>query len=258
VNESLGGNTHFGWFTLRAITFVSIVGVAVWPSLQSSAREPVIDGAQLHASVDTFFTTTVRAGATDTIGWATQSLVRARDGGRATWAQVYRWHGRDGSSSTDSLVMDASSLHPFHETRATSAGDVTVKYAGARVRASVTPVHGPTRSEDTSYAMPVFSSASLDALARAIPRKLHYSAQLELYYPFPAPYGVRSAHLVVTGTETVPSRDQHSIECWVVVAELPDGTTKFWVARGTGAIVQFASGEGDSQFFFLRPGAPAT
>jgi hypothetical protein len=218
----------------------------------------VIDGAQLRASIDTFFTTTVRAGATDTIGWATQSLIRARDGGRASWVQVYRWHGRDGSSSTDSLVMDASSLHPFHETRATSMGNVAVSYDGARVRASVTPAHGPTRSEDTSYAMPVFSSASLDALARAIPRKAHYSAQFELYYPIPAPYGVRSAHLTVTGTETVPFRDHHSIKCWVVVAELPDGTTKFWVERGTGTVVQFASGEGDTRFFFLRPGAPAT
>ena len=255
---TFGANTHTDWFTLRTITFLSIVGISAWHSLQPRPHEPAIDGTQLRASIDTFFTTTVTAGATDTIGWATQSLIRARDEGRDTWVQVYRWHGRDGSSSIDSLVMDASTLRPLHESRATSAGNVAVKYDGARVLASVAPARGATRSVDTSFATPVFSSASLDAIARGIPRKANYSAQLELYYPFPAPYGVRSARLTVTGTETVPSRDRHGIECWVVVVELPNGTTKFWVARGTGTVVQFASGEGDMRFLFLRPGAPAT
>jgi hypothetical protein len=252
---SPGGNAHSDQFTLRSITILSIVGLAAWHSVRSGPREPAVDGTQLRASVDTFFTTTVTDGATDTIGWATQSLTRARDGRRATWVQVYRWHGRDGSVSTDSLVMDAASLRPFHEARATSAGSVAVDYDGARVRASIAPAREPTRSEDTSYAMPVFSSASLDAIARAIPRKAGYTAQFELYYPFPAPYGVRSARLTVTGTEAVPSRDDHHLECWVVAAELPNGTTTFWVAKGTGAIVQFASGEGDGRFLFLRPGA---
>jgi hypothetical protein len=219
----------------------------------------VLDGTQLRAGVDTFFATRGAAGVIDTVGWYTQSLTRARDGGRDSWLQVFQWHDRDGSELTDSLVMDVASLRPVHELRVSRVGRVAVNYDGARVRASVVPVRGPTQSEDTTFAMPVFSSVSMDAIARAMPRKANYSAQFELYYLFPTPWRIRTSRLTVSGTATVPSQDHRDIECWVVVLEGPAvRVTKFWVEKGTGAIVQIADGEGDTRTLYLRPGAPAT
>jgi hypothetical protein len=84
------------------------------------------------------------------------------------------------------------------------------------------------------------------------------AARLDLYYPFPAPFGVRQAALTVTGTETVSVRGGQTVECWVVAAELPGGVTRLWIGKANGEIVQFASGEGESVFWFRRPGAPAT
>ena len=77
---------------------------------QSRIPGPSFDASRLHAAVDTFVSVSVNAGRSDTIGWATQSLRRADFGGRDSWVQVYRWHGRDGVQSSDSLVVDAHSL----------------------------------------------------------------------------------------------------------------------------------------------------
>jgi hypothetical protein len=241
--------------TIRVLSVVLSASVA---GAQPRSPIPSFDGSRLRAGVDTFLTVTANAGRQDTIGWATQSLARATVAGRDAWVQVYRWRGRDGSQSTDSLVLDARSLRPLSEARSTGVGSVAVTYDGARVRAHISPAGGAARRSDTTYAAPVFSSASLELLARALVSRPASATRLDLYYPFPAPFGARQAALSVTGAESASVRGGRVVECWVVAAELPSGVTRLWIDKTTGEVVQFASGEGGAVFWFRRPGAPAT
>jgi hypothetical protein len=222
---------------------------------QSRIPGPSFDASRLHAAVDTFVSVSVNAGRSDTIGWATQSLRRADFGGRDSWVQVYRWHGRDGVQSSDSLVVDAHSLLPLSEARSTPAGSVLVTYDGARVRARITTRGGAARLSDTTYAAPVYSSASLELLGRAIVARHLASATIDLYYPFPAPYGVHQAVLKASATESLHLPTKGSVECQVVEASLIGSITRLWIGKASGEIVQLASGEGTAVVWFRHADA---
>lgn len=220
------------------------------------AQPPRFDGSRLRTTNDTFYTLVVSADRVDTMGWATQSLTRFRTGGSQAWAQVYRWHGRDGSESLDSLVMSMDLL-PLTEARTTDVGSVEVAYSGPRVRASIQPTAGVARKLDTTFVAIVYASASIDAIARVLP-STGRARSLAFYYPFPAPFGVRPGLLEPSGVATIKGPNGDDIPCRVVIARTGGGVTTFWIAKATGKVVQFDDKEGDTVFRFRRPGAPAS
>ena len=225
---------------------------------QSQSASRAFDAARLRPAVDTFVTVTGSGERVDTIGWATQTLRRAPSARGDTWIQVYQWHGRDGSESTDSLVMDRRSLRPLTEVRSTVVGRVTVNYDGAHVRAQILPARGASQQRDTTYRALVYSSSSLELLARAMATHERAAARLALYYPFPAQFGIREVELSVSGDDVVRARDGSKQDCWIVSVRLPSGISQFWIAKSDTTLVKFSSGEGGSVFWFLRPRAPAT
>ena len=240
---------------MRAATLLATLGtVALLTAMRSGPQEPLVDGSRMRPGVDTF----VIAGSSgDSLGFATQATTRAGAGAQARWVQVYRWHDRNGSVSQDSLEMDAATLRPLVEVRGTPAGNVSVTYDGARVRSVATRPSGEVLRADTTFSGPVYSSAAMDPIARSLPLRQGLATTVDFYYPFPAPFGVRRVRLTVTGSEVVNSGRRAGVDCWVVALELPGGKTRFWLAKDTGEIAQFASTEGASVYWARRPGAPA-
>jgi hypothetical protein len=217
-----------------------------------SSEQVGIDGRLLRPSVDTLFTLTQSGARLDTIGYGVQSVALTRGRTDAAWVQVYRWRGRDGSTSIDSLVMEERTLRPLREARYTDLGRVHVTYSKASVRAQIEPAQGQSRTLDTSFATPVFASAEVDAVVRALPLSATYATQLDLYYPFPAPLGAKRVDFKVVGSELAAMRDGRGVTCWVVAVGLPGGTNRFWVAKETRQIVQLTDDEGGTTFMF-RP-----
>jgi hypothetical protein len=231
------------------------VAVLVAASAPASAQHLRIDGSRLRPATDTFYTLVVSPGRVDTTGWATQSLSRSSLRGNDVWTQVYRWHDRDGSGSIDSLTMDMSLL-PLSERRSTSLGSVTVVYSGSRIHAAIQPASGAQRVLDTAFASTVYASASLDALARAL-APANVSTSVDLYYPFPAPLGVRPGSFEIRSSATIVGPGGATVPCWVVASHTGGGVTTFWISKTTGEVVQFDDNEGGTVFRFRRPGAPA-
>src|SRR5690349_4994901 len=136
-------------------TTALLIALLVASATAVVAQNPRIDGRHLRPANDTFFTLLVSAGRVDTTGWATQTLARSKASRGEVWTQVYRWHGRDGSASLDSLVMGMDLL-PLTESRTTDGGSVEVTYAGSHVRASIQPKAGVARTLDTTFASIVY------------------------------------------------------------------------------------------------------
>jgi hypothetical protein len=239
--------------TLAPYSVVLLTFASTPVRARSKSGEPAgIDGRLLRPSVDTLFAVVQSGARFDTIGYGVQSW--ALTGGRtnAAWVQVYRWRGRDGSTSVDSLVMEERTLRPLREARYTNLGRVHVTYSEASVHARIEPAQGQSRTLDTAFAAPVFASAEVDALVRALPLSATYATQLDLYYPFPAPVGAKRVDFKVVGSELAPMRDGRRVPCWLVAVGLPGGTNRFWVAKETRQVVQFADDEGGTTFMF-RP-----
>lgn len=236
-------------------TALLLIVVLVTLPASAFAQRLRINGHLLRPAADTFYTLVVSAGRVDTIGWASQTLSRSKVRGSDAWAQAYRWHGRDGSASLDSLVMDMGLL-PLTESRTTGLGNVEVVYSGSRVRAAIQPASGPRRTLDTTFASTVYASASLDAIARAL-APTATTKSVDFYYPFPAPFGLRSGYFDVGGSATIKGPRGVEIPCWVVISRTGGGSTTFWVSKTTGEIVQFDDNEDGTIYRFRRPGAPA-
>lgn len=214
---------------------------------------PSVDGRLLRAGVDTFVATVQHGDATDTTGVAIQSYERVTWNGQPAWLQVYRWIEPGGRAPTDSLTMDAETLRPLAEARYQVRGTAHLVYSPGHVHADEDPSDGPPTTRDTPLPRPVFSSATMDALARALPLADGYETQVDFLFFFPVPNVVVPGRIVVTGSETVEDRAGRPVECWVV--QVLDGTM-FWIDKSSRMILRYATLDHGNITHYQRPTSP--
>ena len=230
-----------GWCTLLA-TGLAIAGITPAGAQAGSLPDARPDGRLLRPAVDSIIVIARSADRADTVGRAVQSLesIAGRRGNE--WLQVYRSFESDGSTAVDSLVMDSRTLRPLRESRHNVMGVLHLTYSASGARGLIEPSGGSPRMFDTTFTAPVFASASVDAVARALPLDSGYTSKLDLYYPFPAPLGVRRVEVSVVGSERVPDQAGRQVECWVVHVTTPGAFTRFWIDKSSRRLVQTADG----------------
>lgn len=217
-----------------SLAFLTIASLASAGRAQSQLR------ARLPSRADTL---TVRHGAS-VIGRGIMTWTR--DASRLL--QVYVWQGAvDGASVTDSLWADGTSLRPQREVRVIADTATTVTFESDRVRVR-TAVGGRTVDARTvSARAPVFSSASIEALAAGMPLASGSSAVFTTYYAPPSHLGLQQTRIRVEAQERVGGT-----LAWRVVADTPGGGTTFWVHAATRAVMQSDVREGPAVITFRR------
>ena len=244
---------------MRSEIVLAILATAI-ATAPACAQRPIetlrVDGGLLRPGVDTFYTVVESGGRRDTLGRGIQSWAHVSAAAGAEWVQAYRWEGRDGDVAVDTVWMDARTLAPRREARGTPVGSVEVMYAGRRVRAAVQAAEGAANRVDTTFAEPVYASAQMDVLARALPLREGYSASVALYYPYPARVGQVNGTLRVLRREPCAGSEPSASgagDCWVVELATPiGGPTRFWIEAGSRGIWQFSSVEGPTTVWFRR------
>jgi len=210
------------------------------------------DGRLLRAGFDTITFISRAADRADTVGRADQSLEALGGPDGSEWLQVYRsYESSVGLTGVDSLVMDRRTLRPLREARHNSLGSLHLTYTASGARGMIEPTGESPRMLDTTFAAPVFASASIDQVIRALPLDSGYAVKLDQYFPFPAPFGVRSTEVRVLGTESVPDGSGHLVDCWVVgVFTGGDEDNRYWINKASRRVVQI--GEGENLIILVR------
>ena len=228
-----------GWCTLLALG-LGIAGAAPAGAQAGSLPGARPDGRLLRPAVDSIIFVVRSADRTDTVGRAFQSLesIAGRRGNE--WLQVYISFESDGSTAVDSLVMDSRTLRPLRESRHNALGVLHLTYSASGARGLIEPSDGSPRMVDTTFTAPVFASASVDAVVSALPLDSGYTSQMDLYYPFPAPFGVRRVEASVVGSEWVRDQSGREVECWVVNVTMPGTPTRSWIDKASRRLVQTA------------------
>ncbi len=170
----------------------------------------------------------------------------ARQG--AEFLQVYIWtSAHDGATVTDSLFADARTLQPRREVRVLADTAIIVSYEDSALR--IRTLVAGLQAEERSVPRPAtaYSSASLEALAAAMPQTVGASATFDTYFAPPSPHQWRTTRIRVEATEVVGGR-----LAWRVVAETPGGGTTFWVDEATRTVLQSDTREGSALITFRR------
>lgn len=219
------------------LAFVAAQGYAQ----ASAAGHITLNGALLRPAVDTFY----KVDRTDTTAILIQSLAPVSRGARPAWLQVFKARGKN-YEVVDSIEMDGRTLLPIAEARHTSYGNVRLRYDGSSVREILTPSGEAARTSMRALAGVVYSSSTLDAIARVLPLDRMGSLSVMMYYPFPAKVGVSRAFYTLAGPTVVLDRHRLAIPCWSVDFTVADvsGRTRFYVSKATRAIVQFETTDG--------------
>lgn len=208
------------------------------------------DGRLLRAGFDTITFVARSAGRADTVGRADQSLEAIAGPNGSEWLQVYRYYESDGTISVDSLVMDGQTLRPVREARHNRMGTLHLTYSASGARGRIEPAGESPRMLDTTFAAPVFASASIDQVVRTLPLDSGYAAKLDQYFPFPAPFGVVSTEVRVFGSESVPDGSGRQVDCWVVTVIMGDVVNRYWIDKGTRRVLQLS--ESEDLIIFVR------
>jgi hypothetical protein len=208
------------------------------------------NGLLLHAAFDSILFVSRSTGRADTVARATQSLEAVAGPGGGAWLQVFRYRGSDGTASIDSLMMDGQTLRPLSESRHHPRGTLHLTYSEFGARGVIEPDGESPRMLDTIFTAPVFASASIDQVVRALPLDSGYAAKLDQYFPFPAPFGVRNTEVRVLGAEAVVDGTGREVDCWVVGVILGNDVTRYWIAQTTRRVMQV--GEGADLLILVR------
>jgi hypothetical protein len=228
-----------------AISAIILCMVASPLSAQSSIP---VDGRLLRAGTDTF----VVSYGGNIIGRGVMQTQRISDGGIAAWRQVYVFHGTGGDVSSDTLIMNAITLEPIREARASSAGHFVMRFSKAEVvTTKLSEGHPPVESR-LVLATPKFSSAALDAIVQTLPLSSGMHADIGLFYPAPSPRGAVRTTVRVVGTEDVANPGAKPRVAWVVVTGGPEDETKYWIDKETRAVLKYDTHEGTALIEFRR------
>lgn len=161
--------------------------------------------------------------------------------------QVYIWRSADGSSVTDSLFAHAETLRPRREVRVTADTVITVVFERDTIWVLSQPGGGLRRSP--TQGADYYSSASLEALAAAMPFEVGATRWVNAYYAPPSPRGAQWVMLKVEARDTVAGR-----AAWRVTAGTSGGGTVYWVDAATRTVLQSDLREGEALITFRRQG----
>src|SRR5437764_479243 len=203
----------------RTVTWI----LALCASTLSAQSSLPLDGRLLSPGVDSFAVTY----GGQLIGHSIQTTDSSTDAGSRVWRQTYVFHGAGGDVSTDTLIMDRVTLRPLREARAASVRRVSLTH-------------------------PAYSSATLDAIVRALPLKLGMTAEVDLYYPPPARQGAVRVTARVIREDEIVLRQRNKQPAWVVVVGAPGEATTFWISKDTRRLLQFDTQEGSATIQFRR------
>ncbi len=194
----------------------------------------------LPTGVDTF---TVRYG---TMVLGRGIMQRSYRGGELI--QVYAWQSaQDGSSSLDSLFLDATSLRTRLDILVNGDTTRVAEYSSAAV--TIRTVGGPKGATTRSVAVPegTHSSAAIEAIAASMPFSVGATRTVSTFYSPPSRLGVVESTIRVVGREAVDGR-----AAWRVTVDTPGGGTVFWIDAVSRAVLQFDTREGDALITFRR------
>lgn len=229
---------------------VVLSAIAVW-SIASplSAQSTVpVDGRLLRAGTDTF----VVSYAGNIIGRGVMQTQRIDDGGIAAWRQVYVFQSAAGDASSDTLIMNANTLQPIREARASSAGHFVMRFSNAEVVTTTLSEGRPPVESRLVLATPMFSSAALDAIVQTLPLSSGMHADIGLFYPAPSPRGVVRTTVRVVGTEEVATPGTKPRIAWVVVTGGQEDETKYWIDKEKRVVLKYDTHEGPALIEFRR------
>ena len=228
----------------RTVTWI----LALCASTLSAQSSLPLDGRLLSPGVDSFAVTY----GGQLIGHSIQTTDSSTDAGSRVWRQTYVFHGAGGDVSTDTLIMDRVTLRPLREARVSSAGRFAFRFEGNEVEVTELSDGRAASVRRVSLTHPAYSSATLDAIVRALPLKLGMTAEVDLYYPPPARRGAVRVTARVIREDEIVLRQGNKQPAWVVVTGSPGEATTFWISKDTRRLLQFDTQEGAATIEFRR------
>lgn len=224
-----------------------VIALCAWGTPLVAQTSQPADGRLLRVGIDSF---TVSYGG-QMIGRAVQATERAVEGGVRAWKQAYAFTSAHGEVSTDTLLMDGMSLRPLREARVNTLGRFNVAFTPREVvtisqAADAKPVtrHAPIDG-------PIYSSAALDAVVRALPLRDGLATTITFFYPVPSDRGAVGIKIRVTGSDSLTMGGRVR-SAWVVVAGDPGEATTFWIDKTDHTVLQFDTEEGQAVIKFRR------
>lgn len=179
--------------TPRPTKQLCVIALCVWGGpLVAQSSQPA-DGRLLRAGIDSF---TVSYGG-QVIGRAVQVTEKTVEGGVGAWKQTYVFTGSGGDLSTDTLLMDGISLRPLREARVNSLGCFTVAFTPREVVTISQVANAKPLTQRAPIDGPIFSSAALDAVVRALPLRDGLATTIAFFYPVPSDRGTCDINLEV-------------------------------------------------------------
>jgi hypothetical protein len=215
--------------------------------LAAQATHPV-DGRLILPSVDTF---RVSYGG-QVIGRGIQITEQVVEEGVPALRQTYTFESSGGDMSTDTLLMDASTLRPIREARASAAGRFKLEFRDKEIATVTLEASSEPATTRTAVDGQVFSSAALEAVVRALPLVDGMQANLDLYYPPPSKRGAVTVSARVIRSEAIVTRNGGSRSAWVVVAGERGEATTFWIDKVNRQLLQIDTEEGSAVIQFRR------
>jgi len=202
----------------------------------------------LRPTVDTIAVTVESRGQVISFATAIHSIANVSHAGRMALELTYRWFGKDGSRTADTLWIDAKTLAPLENHRHNGMQDAVTTFKGSNVRTQFTLTGKAAQTVDTTVTGALHASGELEELIRSSPLALGFSAAYTLYYGPPGRL-VRPATFKVVASEVARDRSGKPIDCWVVDAPLSEGLNTFFVSKTDRRVVRLVNHEDPNAAF---------
>lgn len=199
-------------------------------------------------TTDTIAVTVEAQGRVIPFATAFRSLRRVTRNNRAAVELTYQWRGNDGSSTADTLWINAQSLAPIENHRHNGLQDAVTIFDASSAQTRYTPRGKSELQADTTVAGQLYASGELEDLIRSSPLAARYSGAYTLYYGPPGRL-VRPATFRVVRSETITARNGQPVECWVVDAPLTEGLNTFFISKADRRVMRLVNHEDPSAVF---------
>ena len=209
---------------------------------------PRLDSKAISPGVDTFFVTY----GPQTIGRSLQALEAVTEGGRGAWRQGYAFQSAEGDVSTDTLWVDAATLLPIREVRTNSLGRFVVSYGVKEIVTVHNPPGGEPATTRVPVAGPIYASATLELIARALPLAGGLEVPVLLYYGAPSSRAGVPMTFRVPRADSLRSKDGVVRQVWIVTVGPAGEQTTFWIDQESRRVLQFDTEEGSAVIQFRR------
>lgn len=234
-----------------SVSLLLLAALAAAPS-QAQSRAALHPERFLQPATDTITVTVETQGRVIPFATAFRSVRRVTHGNRSSLELTYRWRGNDGSTTADTLWVDARTLAPIENHRHNGFQDATTTFDGSSAHTKYTAKGKAEQQADTTVAGPLYASGELEDLIRTSPLAIDYAAAYTLYYGPPGRLA-RPATFRVVRTDTITARNGKPVECWVVDAPLSEGLNTFFVSKTDRRVVRLVNHEDPgAAFVFTR------